>query len=212
VFFLHSNARKPSVFWHCWFHGRNGIHPVKNWVVGCWCGYLGRGADLHGPADATATHYLLFQYIQIGFTFLVSSFWYRLTRVVPDKIQRALVVVVVVVVVVQENFVITSIQCFSLVRWQRFIQPWSSYNLRFSSGTSGGRNQTAKPSLPGSAGKMIKCRYLKILKKTVFLAEHHILVWLIVICYYLWNWNMWKFYVHTVVFLLLKWVLNSTSA
>jgi len=34
-------------------------HPAcKNWVVGCWCGYLS-GRFAYGPADATATHYLL---------------------------------------------------------------------------------------------------------------------------------------------------------
>ena len=38
--------------------------------------------------DATATHYLLLQEIQIGFTFLVVPFWCRLTWVVPDKIQK----------------------------------------------------------------------------------------------------------------------------
>ena len=36
-----------SVLWHCWLGGRKGIWPVKNWVVGCWCGCLGWGADLH---------------------------------------------------------------------------------------------------------------------------------------------------------------------
>jgi len=41
------------------------------------------------PADTTATHCLLFQEIQTGFTFLVLPFWYWLNRVVPDKIQRA---------------------------------------------------------------------------------------------------------------------------
>ena len=30
----------PSVLWHCWLGGRKGIGPVKNWVVGCWRGYL----------------------------------------------------------------------------------------------------------------------------------------------------------------------------
>ena len=29
-----------SVLWWCWLGGRKGIRPVKNWVVGCWCGYL----------------------------------------------------------------------------------------------------------------------------------------------------------------------------
>jgi len=28
----------PSVLWCCWFDARKGIRPVKNWVVGCWCG------------------------------------------------------------------------------------------------------------------------------------------------------------------------------
>ena len=37
----------PLVLWCCWLGGRKGIRPVKNWVVGCWRGYLGWGADLH---------------------------------------------------------------------------------------------------------------------------------------------------------------------
>ena len=37
----------PSVLWHCWLGGRKGIRPVENWVVGCWRGCLGWGADLH---------------------------------------------------------------------------------------------------------------------------------------------------------------------
>jgi len=49
----------PSVLWHCWLGGRKkGIHPVKNWVVGSWRGYLS-GAMCrfaYGPPDAAATH------------------------------------------------------------------------------------------------------------------------------------------------------------
>jgi len=42
-----------SVLWCCWLVGRKGIWPVKNWVVGCWHGYLsGVRCRL---ADATAT-------------------------------------------------------------------------------------------------------------------------------------------------------------
>ena len=43
--------------------GRKGIQPVKNWVVGCWHGYLSevRCRLAYGPADATATHCLLLQ-------------------------------------------------------------------------------------------------------------------------------------------------------
>jgi len=37
----------PSVLWRCWLGGRKGIRPVKNWVVGCWRGCLGWGADFH---------------------------------------------------------------------------------------------------------------------------------------------------------------------
>jgi len=39
-------------------------HPAcKNWVVGCWHGYLSgaRCRLAYGPADATATHCLLLQ-------------------------------------------------------------------------------------------------------------------------------------------------------
>jgi len=35
----------PSVLWRCWLGGRKGIRPVKNWVVGCWRGYV--SGDLH---------------------------------------------------------------------------------------------------------------------------------------------------------------------
>ena len=50
-----------SVLWRCWLGGRKGIRPLKNWVVGCWHGYLSgaRCRLAHGPADATATHCLL---------------------------------------------------------------------------------------------------------------------------------------------------------
>jgi len=53
----------PSVLWRCWLGGRKGIRPVKNWVVGCWLGYLAgaRCRLAYGPADATVTHYLLLQ-------------------------------------------------------------------------------------------------------------------------------------------------------
>ena len=40
-------------------------------------------------ADATATHCLLLQEIQISFTFLVLPFWYRLTLVFPDTVQKS---------------------------------------------------------------------------------------------------------------------------
>jgi len=41
--------------------GRKGIRPVKNWVVGCWHGYVSgsRCRFAYGPDDATVTHLLL---------------------------------------------------------------------------------------------------------------------------------------------------------
>ena len=53
----------PSVPWRCWLGSRKGIWPVKNRVVGCWCGCLSgaRCRLAYGPADATATHCLLLQ-------------------------------------------------------------------------------------------------------------------------------------------------------
>ena len=65
----------PSVLWRCWLGGRKGIRPVKNWVVGCWCGIcLEQGADLHMaqlmPLPLTVS---CFSKIQIGFTFLVPA-------------------------------------------------------------------------------------------------------------------------------------------
>jgi len=73
----------PSVLWRCWLGGRKGIRPVKNWVVGCWRGYLS-GARCRlacGPADTTATHCFLLQENPDWFL----PFWYWLTRVVPEK-------------------------------------------------------------------------------------------------------------------------------
>ena len=53
----------PPVLWRCWLGGRNGIRPVKNWVVGCWSGCLSgvRCRLAYSPANATATHCLLLQ-------------------------------------------------------------------------------------------------------------------------------------------------------
>jgi len=58
---LYSNSNSNSVLWRCWLGSRKDIRPVKNWVVGCWRGYLSgaRCRLAYGPADATATHCLL---------------------------------------------------------------------------------------------------------------------------------------------------------
>jgi len=66
----------PSVLWRCCLGGRKGIQPVKNWVVGCWHGYLSGGrcrlayAQLM-PLPLTVS---CSSKIQIGFTFLVLAY------------------------------------------------------------------------------------------------------------------------------------------
>jgi len=54
--------------------GGKGIRPVKHGVVGCWHGYLERGAGFHMaqllPLPLTIS---CFSKIQIGFTFLVPA-------------------------------------------------------------------------------------------------------------------------------------------
>ena len=87
----------PSVLWRCWLGGRKGIWPVKNWVVGCWRGYLGWGADLHiaqqMPLPLTIS---CSSKSRLVLTFLFLPFWYLLTQVVPDKLQKSSKMVVCV--------------------------------------------------------------------------------------------------------------------
>ena len=56
-------AFDPSVAWHCWLGSWKVIRLVKNWVVGCGCGYLSGARFRHafGSADATAIHCLLLE-------------------------------------------------------------------------------------------------------------------------------------------------------
>ena len=66
----------PSVLWRCWLGGRKGIRPVKNWVVGCWHGYLSgpRCKLVYGPAVMPLPLTVsCFSEIQTGFTFLVPA-------------------------------------------------------------------------------------------------------------------------------------------
>ena len=74
----------PSVLWRCWLGGRKGIRPVKTewWgagVVIC----LERGADLH-TAQLMPLPLTTLSLASVNFR-LVLPFWYRLTRIVPEK-------------------------------------------------------------------------------------------------------------------------------
>jgi len=75
-------AIMPSVLWRCWLGGRKGIRPVKNWVVGCWRGYLSGARETCMWPSWCHCHSLSLASVK---STLVLSFWYRLTRVVPDK-------------------------------------------------------------------------------------------------------------------------------
>ena len=72
IFQLVSLSNLPSVLWCGWLGGRNGIQPVKNWVVGCWHGYLERSADLH-MAQLMPLPLSCLSKIQIGFTILIPA-------------------------------------------------------------------------------------------------------------------------------------------
>ena len=78
----------PSVL--SWLGGRKGVRPVKNWMVGCWRGCLGWGADLHiaqqMPLPLTIS---CCSKSRLVLRFLVLPFWYLLTQVVPDNFRRA---------------------------------------------------------------------------------------------------------------------------
>ena len=65
----------PSVLWRCWLGGRKGI---KNWIVGCWHGYLSVA-----NCSWCQCHSLSLAPVNPDW------FWYQLTQVVPDKVQRA---------------------------------------------------------------------------------------------------------------------------
>jgi len=94
-----------SVLWCCRLGGRKGMRPVNNWVVGCWCGYLGWGADLH-----------MAQQMPLPLTISCSRksrlvlpswflpFWYLLTRVVPDKFQKGSETIVCIIYKIIADF------------------------------------------------------------------------------------------------------------
>jgi len=111
----------PSVLWCCWLGGRKGIRPVKKLsggMLACWRGYVwGKVQICIWPnwSDAAATHYLLLQWIEIGFIFLVLPFWYWVTRIVPDKIQEGRKTVVCVCVL--QNMCMFHLVLHNQVAW-----------------------------------------------------------------------------------------------
>ena len=75
----------PSVLWRCCLGGRKGIRPVENWVVGCWHGYLlSVWSEVQTCIWPSWCHCHSLSLASVK-SRLVLHFWYRLTRVVPDK-------------------------------------------------------------------------------------------------------------------------------
>ena len=73
----------PSVLWHCWLGGRKGIRPVKNLSneVLAWFSVLGEVQTCISPGWCHC-HSLSLAPVKSR---LVLPFWYRLTRVDPDR-------------------------------------------------------------------------------------------------------------------------------
>ena len=102
------------MLWRCWLGGRKGIRPVKNWVVGCWRGCLGWGADLHVAQQMQLPLTIsCSSKSRLVLTCLVLPFWYLLTRVVPDRFQQSSKTVVCVCVIY-----------WKLTEWCYFVTYW----------------------------------------------------------------------------------------
>ena len=73
----------PSVLWCCWLGSRKGIRPVKNLSGGvlAWLSFWSKMQTCIWP-NWCHCHSLFLASVKSR---LVLPFWYRLTRVVPDK-------------------------------------------------------------------------------------------------------------------------------
>jgi len=79
---LGDNHNMPSVLWRCWLGGRKGIRPVKNLSgVLAWLSVWSKMQTCINPSWCHC-HSLSLASVKSR---LVLPFWYRLTRVVPDK-------------------------------------------------------------------------------------------------------------------------------
>jgi len=137
-------------------------HPAcKKLSGGCWCGYLsGTTCRLaYGPADATATHCLSLQWNPDWFL----PFWYRLTRVVPDKgplnvrIQQCQLVIFAVICLVNLEHCCKPVECVLLWNCPRCVYsarklqphecPYNIYSEGYSCGSYGGGSAATCVSL-----------------------------------------------------------------
>ena len=75
--------RMPSVLWRCWLGGRKGIRPVKK-LSGEVLAWLSVWSEVQTCIWSSWCHCHSLSLASIK-SRLVLAFWYRLTRVVPDK-------------------------------------------------------------------------------------------------------------------------------
>jgi len=82
-FRIYGNIMTPSVLWRCWLGGRKGIRPVKKLSSGvlAWLSVWSEVQTCIWPSWCHC-HSLSLASVKSR---LVLPFWYRLTRVVPDK-------------------------------------------------------------------------------------------------------------------------------
>jgi len=131
----------PSMLWCCLLGGRKGIRPVKNWVVGCWCGYVsGSRCRLHMaqlmPLSLTISCSSKFRLVLPSW---ILPLWYWLTRAVPDKIQKSHKTIVCVVCVFISaksgrytvfTFVCLSVCVHSFEGAEWHVVCWETYSTR----------------------------------------------------------------------------------
>ena len=104
----------PSLLWRCWLGGRKGIRPVKNsGAVLAWLSVWSEVQTCIWPSWCHC-HSLSLASVKSR---LVLFFWYRLTRVVPDKRPlKGCVCVCNGLIYCKLQFRITTIWTFSLIQ------------------------------------------------------------------------------------------------
>ena len=74
----------PSVLWRCWLGGRKGIRPVKNLSRGVLA-WLSVWSEVQTCIWPSWCHCHSLSLASVKCRLVVPPFWYRLTRVVPEK-------------------------------------------------------------------------------------------------------------------------------
>ena len=82
-YYYYDHQFMPSVLWHCWLGGRKGIRPVKK-LSSAVLAWLSVWSKVQACIWPTGFHWHSLSLASVK-SRLILLFWYRLTRVVPDK-------------------------------------------------------------------------------------------------------------------------------